>query len=79
MERGEQRFDSFGSWFPWRRLGRPNPRMVSTYRNADVPMDVDYYPGFRVASLAVPEPGSLALVVAGGLCLAAFAWRRRRV
>ena len=32
--------------------------------------------GFRVAS--VPEPGSIALVVAGGLCLAAYAWRRRR-
>ena len=35
--------------------------------------------GFRVASLAVPEPGSIALVVVGGLCLAAYAWCRRRV
>jgi formylglycine-generating enzyme required for sulfatase activity len=53
--------------------------MISTYRNADGPMDLDYYPGFRVASLAVPEPSRIALVVAGGLCLAAFAWRRHRV
>jgi hypothetical protein len=37
---------------------------------------VDGDSGFRVAS--VPEPGSIALVIAGGLCLAAFAWRRRR-
>ena len=39
----------------------------------------DYGIGFRVASVAVPEPGSIILIVAGGLCLAAFAWRRRRV
>ncbi|MGO9111717.1 MAG: SUMF1/EgtB/PvdO family nonheme iron enzyme, partial [Thermoguttaceae bacterium] len=32
--------------------------------------------GFRVAS--VPEPGSIALLLAGGFCLVAFAWRRRR-
>ena len=36
-----------------------------------------YFMGFRVAS--VPEPGSIALAVMGGLCLLAFAWRRRRV
>jgi formylglycine-generating enzyme required for sulfatase activity len=34
--------------------------------------------GFRVASLAVPEPGSIMLVVAGGLCLLAYAWRDGR-
>jgi formylglycine-generating enzyme required for sulfatase activity len=33
--------------------------------------------GFRVAS-AVPEPGSIILVVCGGLCLLAYAWRRRK-
>jgi formylglycine-generating enzyme len=33
--------------------------------------------GFRVASLAVPEPASIILVVTGGLCLMACAWRRR--
>ncbi len=27
----------------------------------------------------VPEPGSIVLVVAGGLCLLAYAWRRRHV
>ena len=26
-----------------------------------------------------PEPGSITLVVAGGLCLAAYAWRRFRL
>jgi formylglycine-generating enzyme required for sulfatase activity len=31
--------------------------------------------GFRVAE--VPEPGSIVLVVAGGLCLLSYAWRRR--
>jgi hypothetical protein len=32
--------------------------------------------GFRVAF--VPEPGSLTLLLVGGLCLAAYAWRRKR-
>jgi formylglycine-generating enzyme required for sulfatase activity len=32
--------------------------------------------GFRVAS--VPEPGSIMLAVAGGLCLLGYAWRRRK-
>jgi formylglycine-generating enzyme required for sulfatase activity len=33
--------------------------------------------GFRVASLAVPEPGSIALLLAGAISLLAYAWRRR--
>jgi len=37
------------------------------------------YVGFRVAcSLAVPEPNSIALLLAGGLCLLGFGWRRRK-
>jgi formylglycine-generating enzyme required for sulfatase activity len=51
--------------------------LASSTRDVSSPA-YEYIPvGFRVASL-VPEPGSIALVVAGGLCLAAFAWRRRR-
>ncbi len=35
--------------------------------------------GFRVASSEpTPEPASLALLLAGGFCLLAYAWRRRR-
>ena len=49
--------------------------MAADYRNAGLPtVEVDYV-GFRVAS--VPEPGSLALLLAGGPCLAA-SWRKRR-
>ncbi|MEN6451389.1 MAG: PEP-CTERM sorting domain-containing protein, partial [Thermoguttaceae bacterium] len=33
--------------------------------------------GFRVASVGVPEPNSVALVVVGGLSLLGYAWRRR--
>ena len=36
-----------------------------------------YNTGFRVAS--VPEPGTIALLLAGAACLLAFAWRKRRV
>jgi formylglycine-generating enzyme required for sulfatase activity len=42
------------------------------------PSGADYYLGFRIAGLPVPEPGSLTLLVCGGLCLLAYAWRRRR-
>jgi formylglycine-generating enzyme required for sulfatase activity len=39
--------------------------------------EIDFM-GFRVASSeAVPEPGSITLVVCGGLCLLAYVWRRR--
>jgi formylglycine-generating enzyme required for sulfatase activity len=52
--------------------------LASIFENPLSPTNTDFHLGFRVASLAVPEPGSIALVVAGGLCLLAFAWRRRR-
>ncbi len=35
--------------------------------------------GFAVTTIAVPEPGSLALLLAGAISLLAYAWRRRRV
>jgi formylglycine-generating enzyme required for sulfatase activity len=37
------------------------------------------YMGFRVGYVGVPEPGSLAMLLAGGISLLACAWRRRRV
>jgi formylglycine-generating enzyme required for sulfatase activity len=54
--------------------------LASSVRNTyQVPSD-GQGAGFRVAGVAAPapEPGSLALLLAGGSCLAAFAWRRRR-
>ena len=51
--------------------------LVASVRDGNSPASGGGGIGFRVASLAVPEPGSIALVVAGGLCLAAYAWRRR--
>jgi hypothetical protein len=50
--------------------------LASSYRDYYDPTNEYDVFGFRVAS--VPEPGSIALVVAGGLCLLAFAWRRRQ-
>jgi len=42
----------------------------------DIPSEGDNNLGFRIAR--VPEPGSLVLVVVGGLCLLAYAWRWRK-
>jgi formylglycine-generating enzyme len=50
-------------------------RLASSARNIDDISPFESSIGFRVAS--VPEPGSIVLVVAGGLCLLACAWRRR--
>ena len=51
--------------------------MTSSRRNYDDPVIAKYYyDGFRVAS--VPEPGSLALLLAGAFGVLAFPWRRRR-
>jgi formylglycine-generating enzyme required for sulfatase activity len=50
---------------------------ASSFRIDDAyPASVDCL-GFRVAS--VPEPGSIMLAVAGGVCLLAYAWRKCRV
>ncbi len=50
--------------------------LASSTRIDDDPTSENYYFGFRVAS--VPEPGTIALLLAGVLSLLAYAWRRRR-
>ncbi len=50
--------------------------LPSSFRGYTLPASVHVDFGFRVAS--VPEPASIALLLAGGSCLAACAWRRRR-
>jgi formylglycine-generating enzyme required for sulfatase activity len=60
-----------GYWF------NSSGNLASFNRFINDPTHENYYVGFRVAS--VPEPGSITLAVAGGLCLLAYAWRRRHV
>jgi formylglycine-generating enzyme required for sulfatase activity len=56
----------------------PPSGLISSSRGAASASYESVYYGFRVAA-SVPEPGSITLVVVGGLCLLAYAWRRRRV
>ena len=52
--------------------------LASSYRGSEAPTLPNEQLGFRVASSeAVPEPGSITLVVSGGLCLLAYVWRGR--
>ena len=62
----------------WRggAVNSPSYYLESYYVYQRNPNYEDYGMGFRVAS--VPEPASLALLLAGGFCLLAYAWRRRR-
>ena len=68
------------SWRARRQLGTGNCdylRLLLPRRfNSMIRQRGDYWVS---AWLCVPEPGSITLVVAGGLCLLAYAWRRRRV
>ncbi len=50
--------------------------LASSNRSSYFPADEVNDHGFRVAM--VPEPGSIMLAVAGGVCLLAYAWRQRR-
>jgi formylglycine-generating enzyme required for sulfatase activity len=50
--------------------------LASSNRGYCPPPYESAYVGFRVAE--VPEPDSIILVVVGGLCLLAYAWRRRK-
>jgi formylglycine-generating enzyme len=55
--------------------GNDSSYLVSSFRLSRGPTLEDHSLGFRVAS--VPEPGSIVMLLAGGLCLLAYAWRRR--
>jgi formylglycine-generating enzyme len=50
--------------------------LASSYPSSSNPTDEYYSIGFRVAS-AVPEPGSMVLLVSGAFGLLACAWRKR--
>jgi hypothetical protein len=55
----------------WGGLSSLLPSSYRTYGNASL----EYFGlGFRVAS--VPEPSTIALLLASAACLLAFAWRR---
>jgi formylglycine-generating enzyme len=53
--------------------------LAASYRNNVNPTDALDNIGFRVASVAVPEPASIALLLAGGVSVLAYARRRRRL
>jgi formylglycine-generating enzyme required for sulfatase activity len=60
-----------GSWI------NNSSSLASSLRNDYYPADENFSIGFRVASsVAVPEPGSLALLLAGAVAFGA--WRKRR-
>ncbi len=65
------RRDRGGSW------GYPSYELTSSDHNDVNPTIESLSVGFRVASIE-PEPSSLALLLAGGSCLLAYVWRRRR-
>ncbi len=58
-----------GAW------GGVSQALSSNYTSNSNPNYYDWGSGIRVAS--VPEPTSIALLLAGGFCLLAHAWRRR--
>jgi formylglycine-generating enzyme required for sulfatase activity len=61
-----------GSWYP-----RPPLTPASSDRSDEIPSDAGVNLGFRVASsAAVPEPGCIALLLAGAMALGI--WRLRR-
>ena len=63
-----------GSW------GNAASSLASSYGDGYYPTLENDVVGFRVASsvAVVPEPGSIVLLLAGGVGLLVFAWRRRR-
>jgi formylglycine-generating enzyme required for sulfatase activity len=67
-----------GGGFAFSGSGSNSPYLAASFRSYVNPTEVSDNLGFRVASSeAVPEPGTITLVVCGGLCLLAYGWRRR--
>jgi hypothetical protein len=64
-------------------VGAPNPNLAQTqpFHCSSNPQAADCYDSgvIRIVATAVPEPTSMALVLAGAVGLAARKWRRRRV
>jgi formylglycine-generating enzyme len=66
-----------GGWFGYEHDNNYYLLAASHRRSCD-PADPAAIVGFRVASLAVPEPGSLAVLLAGAIGLLTYARRRRK-
>ena len=84
-------FDMGGDLFQWNETavsssyrgsrggywGSNSEYLVSFDRNYDNPTGEYYGVGFRVAS--VPEPATIALLLASAACLLGYGWRRRKI
>jgi autotransporter-associated beta strand protein len=71
-----------GSFRGWRggSLASSDNYLSSSVSYYDTPTDQHGAVGFRIASsVAVPEPGALALLCVGGLCMLGCTWRKRLV
>jgi len=62
----------------WVSIGEPDPTNIYHWQMAEsFDHGATWQPVMDTYIVGVPEPGALALLAAGGLCAAAFAWRKR--